>query len=270
MRRLLQSSLAVLLLALPLAACGYQPEIDNPGTATGVTGRTASTVADAPTGPTSTSAAFDEGGCPVDEPDFCRQAAFLANGLVLSDSGAVFDLSREGTLSCADLDPALYHQCRNETTLKGYVLGSNQGEFFVAPAKQYQNILDFLVQAVDLEYSDELGGPQMQILGVSTCGKGQDRSYHVVYTVALSDPNSTLPGDRFLGTYEFTQEDGEWAIEVAHFALYSDWQLVLDDPLTEIACGDIQPWAGAQPNVNPPQSESQPTPIPTPSPSPSS
>lgn len=262
--------LTILLLALPLAACGYQPEIDNPGTATGATGQPPSTDPAAPTGPTSTSAAFSEDGCPVDDPAFCQQATFLANALVLSDSGAVYDLSREVTLRCDDLDPSLYHQCRDESTLRGYIIGSHQGEFFVAPPKQYPNLLEFLVEAVDPEYSDELGGPQMQILGVSTCGRGQDRSYHVVYTVALSDPNSTLPGDRFLGTYEFTQEGGDWAIEVATFALYTDWQLVLDDPLTEIACGDIQLWAGAAPNVNPPQSESQPTPIPTPSPSPSS
>ena len=44
--------------------------------------------------------------------------------------------------------------------------------------------------------------------------------------------------------------------------LYTDWQLALDDPLTQIACGDIQPWVGAAANLNPPQSESQPTPIP--------
>jgi len=24
--------------------------------------------------------------------------------------------------------------------------------------------------------------------------------------------------------------------------LFTDWQLVLDDPLAEIACGDIRPW----------------------------
>lgn len=268
MRRLVPLPIAVLVLALALVACGYQPDINNPGTASGVTGRAPSTVA-APTGPTSTSAAFTEDGCPVDDADFCRQATFLTNALVLGDSGAVLDLSREVTLHCADLDQGLYQQCRDQATLKGYIVGSHQGEFFVAPPKQFGNLLEFLVEAVDQEYSDELGGPQMQILGVSTCGGGQDRSYHVVYTVALSDPTSTLPGDRFLGTYEFTQEDGEWAIQVAYFALYTDWQLVLDDPLTEIACGHIQPWAGAVPNVNPPQSESQPTPIPTPSPSPS-
>jgi hypothetical protein len=265
-RRLVLPRLAVLLLALPFAACGYEPDINNPGTATGATGQPPSPAASAPTGPTSTSAAFTEDGCPVDDAAFCKQATFLANALVVSDSGAVYDLSRRVTLHCADLDEALYEQCEDESTLNGYIIGSHLGDFFVAPPKQFHDVLTFFVEAVDPEYSDELGGPQMQILGVSTCGSGRDRSYHVAYTVALADPDSTLPGDRFLGTYEFTQADGDWASEVAYFALYSDWQLALDDPLTEIGCGDLQPWAGAEPNVNPPQSESQPTPSPSPSP----
>jgi hypothetical protein len=264
-RRLVPPPIAVALLALSLSACGYEPDIDNPGTATGVSGRAPSTVSSAPTGPTSTSAAFTEEGCPVDDPAFCRQATFLANALVVSDSGAVYDLSRRVELHCADLDEALYEQCDDESTLNGHIIGSHLGEFFVAPPKQFRDVLMFFVEAVDPEYSDELGGPQMQILGVSTCGSGRDRSYHVAYTVALADPDSTVPGDRFLGTYEFTQADGDWAIEVVYFALYSDWQLALDDPLTEIGCGDIQPWAGAAPNGNPPQSESQPTPSPSPS-----
>jgi len=261
----------LLLLLIPalLAACGYKPDIQRPGAPTGVTGAEQPPSTAAPTGPTSTSAAFGEDGCPIDEPAFCRQAAFLANALVLSDANAVFHLARQVTIRCADVDPSLFHQCNKEQTLTGYEIGDHLGHLFVAPTHDFHGFLDFLVRAVDQEYSDELGGPQMQILGVSTCGKGQDRSYHMVYTVALSDPNSTLPGDRFLGTYEFTQQDGEWAIETSYAALYTDWQLALDDPLTQIACGDIQPWAGEAPNINPPQSESQPTPIPTPSPSPS-
>jgi hypothetical protein len=256
---------AFLMLAVLLAACGYQPEIQRPGAATGITGQEPPPVA-ASTGPVSTSAAFGEDGCPVDDPAFCRQAAFLANALVLSDADAVFDLVRRVTVRCADVDASLFHQCRNRPVLEGYQLGSHQGEFVVLTEHQFRDTLGFLVEAVDHEYSDELGGPNMQILGVSTCGKGRDRSYHVVYTVALSDQDSTLPGDRFLGTYEFTEQGGDWAIETSYAALYSDWQLVLDDPLTEIACGDIQPWVGEAPNLNPPKSESQPTPIPTPSP----
>ena len=71
-----------------------------------------------------------------------------------------------------------------------------------------------------------------------------------------------LPIYRFLGTYELTKAKGEWAVGATYVGLLTDWELVLDDPLTEIACGDILPWVGAAANLNPPQSESQPTPIP--------
>lgn len=243
-----------------LSACGYQPEIQQPGAATGVSAPEAPSPA--ATGPVSTAPTFTPDGCPVDDPSFCEQAAFLANALVLSDADAVFDLSRRVSLDCAAIARKRYPQCEDEQGLDGYVIGTHQGEFFVDPPADYRDDLAFLVGSVDEEYSDEFGGPQMQVLGISTCGKGADTSYHVVYLVALSDPESTLPGDRFLGTYELTQQGGEWAIATAYVGLYTDWQLVLDDPLTQIACGDIQPWAGAAPKINPPQSESQPTPIP--------
>ena len=83
-----------------------------------------------------------------------------------------------------------------------------------------------------------------------------------MYLVGLGDPESTLPADRFLGTYELTMEEGEWAVGAVYIGLLTDWELVLDDPLSQIACGDIQPWTGATANLNPPQSESQPTPSP--------
>ena len=82
----------------------------------------------------------------------------------------------------------------------------------------------------------------LRVLGVSTCGSGADTSHHVVYLVGLKDPESTLPGDRFLGTYEFVQRDGRWVIGATHFGLLTDWQLVLDEPLEQIACGDVLPW----------------------------
>jgi len=249
----------VALLAAGLAACGYQPEIERPGAAT--SGSSAPPPV-ASTGPVSTTPTFTPDGCPIDDPAFCEKAAFLANALVVSDADAVFDLSRRVTMHCADLERDLFPQCNHADTLKGYVLGDPQGHFSVNTPAHYRNILGFLVEAVDEEYSDEFGGAQMQILGVSTCGKGADTSYHLVYLVGLGDPDSTLPPDRFLGTYELTQDEGAWAIGTAHVGLFTDWQLVLDDPLTQIACGDIQPWVGAAPNLNPPQPESQPTPIP--------
>jgi hypothetical protein len=31
-------------------------------------------------------------------------------------------------------------------------------------------------------------------------------------------------------------------VAASDLALYTDWQLELDDPLSQIACGDVQPW----------------------------
>jgi hypothetical protein len=247
------------MLAAGLAACGYQPEIEPPGAATG--GSSAPPPV-ATTGPISTAPTFTPDGCPVDDPAFCEEAALLGYALVLSDADAVFDLSRRVSMDCADLDRDVFPQCDDRGTLEGYMVGDYQGQLVVREPADYQGTLRFFVEAVDDEYSDELGGAQMQILGVSTCGKGSDTSYHLVYLVGLGDPTSTLPGARFLGTYELTKEHGSWAVGATYVGLYTDWQLVLDDPLTEIACGDIQPWVGAAPNLNPAQSESQPTPIP--------
>ena len=251
--------LPLVALAVSLAACGYQPEIEQPGAATGVSSAAAPV---ATTGPISTAPTFTPDGCPVGDPAFCEQAAFLANALVVSDADAVFDLSRRVSMNCAGLERDVFPQCKDQGTLKGYVVGDFQGHLVVNGPADYRRTLGFFVEAVDDEYSDEFGGAQMQILGVSTCGKGSDTSYHLVYLVGLGDPTSTLPGARFLGTYELTKQDGSWAIGATYVGLYTDWQLVLDDPLTQIACGDIQPWVGAAPNLNPAQSESQPTPIP--------
>jgi hypothetical protein len=253
--------LVSLVLSLPtlFAGCAYEPEIEPPRAAAG---DTSAAPPAASTGPVSTTPTFTPDGCPVDDAALCEQAAFLANALTLSDGDAVFDLSRRVAWDCSDLPRERFPQCEDDDRLKGYVVGTHRGEFFVVPAADYRDNLGFFVEAVDDEYYDEFGGPQMRILGVSTCGQGTDTSYHVVYLVGLGDPDSTLPADRFLGTYELTRQDGAWAIGTAYVGLITDWELVLDDPLTQIACGDIRPWGGADADANPPRSESQPTPIP--------
>lgn len=244
---------------ISLAGCAYEPEIDRPGAASG------DSVPPAPvatTGPVTTTPTFTPDGCPVDDPAMCEQAAFLANALVMSDADAVFDLSRRVSWTCDELERELFPQCEDRDRLAGYVIGNHRGEFFVDAPADYRDALGFFVEAVDEEYSDELGGPQMQILGISSCGEGPGASYHVVYLVGLGDPESTLPADRFLGSYELTVQNGEWAVGAVFVGLLTDWELVLDEPLSEIACGDILPWVGVAANVNPPDSESQPTPIP--------
>jgi hypothetical protein len=246
----------VLSLAIVFAACAYEPEIRGPGAETGDT----SAPPPAPREPRAQN--FTTNGCPVDDTAMCEQAALLGNALVLPDADAVFDLSRRVSMDCTDLDREVFPQCEDQGTLEGYVVGNYQGQLFVREPGGYRGTLRFFVEAVDEEYSDEFGGAHLQVLGVSTCGNGADTSHHLVYLVGLGDPTSTLPADRFLGTYELTKEDGSWAIGATYVGLYTDWQLVLDDPLTQIACGDVQPWVGTAPNLNPPGSESQPTPTP--------
>jgi hypothetical protein len=231
----------VLSLAIVLAACAYEPEIRGPGAETGDT----SAPPPAPREPRAQN--FTTNGCPVDDAAMCEQAALLGNALVLPDADAVFELSRRVSMDCADLDRDVFPQCAERSMLEGYVVGDHQGHLFVREPAGYRRTLRFFVEAVDVEYSDEFGGAQLQVLGVSTCGKGADTSYHLVYLVGLGDPTSTLPADRFLGTYELTKEDGVWAVGATYVGLYTDWQLVLDDPLTQIACGYIQPWIGAPP-----------------------
>lgn len=185
------------------------------------------------------------GDCPVEDRRFCQEASALANALRQRSSEAVFTLSRPDEVDCADADADVFPQCDDGDVLTGYTVGDYQGRLFVIPANRYRRNLEFFVEAIDEEYSDELGGADVQILGVSTCGTdAEDRSYHLAYTVGLGDPTSTFPGDRFLGTYEFTERDRGWAIAVAYFGLLTDWELTLDEPLSQIGCGSIRAWGG--------------------------
>ncbi len=248
MRRFLRV-LASVLLALAVATCAYDPGPARPGVTgvsgiTGPTGATASTGSQA-SGPTTAGAAtaFAPGGCPVDDPAFCERATALATALLQHDADAVFDLSRSERFDCAGLDEEIFPQCEDRNVLKGYAVGDYQGQIFYLSADRYSGYLEFFVEAVDDEFADEFGGSEPQIVGVSTCGSGDGTSYHLVYLVGLGDPESTLQGDRFLGTYELVERNGEWVVGASYAALYTDWQLELEEPLSQIACGDIAPWA---------------------------
>lgn len=231
MRRILGVALLV------LAACSYDAGPIRPV----VTGPSTVSAPLSASGPSGRVGTFTPDGCPVDEPTFCEQAAALSNALVAHDPDLVFGLSRRVRLSCRELDPDEYPQCTKPRTLNGYPVRTYQAELFVQPQGGHRDLLRFMVASIDEDYSDDLGGPAPQVLGVSTCPK--DGSYHVVATTGLSDPDSALPGDRFLMTFGFVEGGDGWAIEVVWIGLFSDWQLVLEDPLTQIACGDIQPWS---------------------------
>lgn len=239
--------IALVSLALAAAACAYDPGPARPGV-TGVSGITGPTAATAATGsePSETTSAapvaFDPEGCPVDDPAFCGRASALATALARQDADAVLRLSLSERFDCTGLDDEIFPQCEERNALKGYAVGDYQGHVFYLSAVRYEGYLEFVVEAVDDEFTDEFGGSEPQIVGVSTCGSGDGLSHHLVYLVGLGDPDSTIPGDRFLGTYELVQRNGEWVVGASTLALYTDWQLEFEDPLSQIACGDVQPW----------------------------
>jgi hypothetical protein len=248
MRRFLRLLVAVPVVALAwsAAACAYDPGPARPGVTglegiTGPTAATASTGSDQPQ-PSAAPATFDPEGCPVDDQGFCERASSLATALVQEDADAVFALSASERSPCAGLDEEVFPQCEERDVLKGYAVGDYQGHVFFLSANRYRGYLGFFVEAVDEEYTDEFGGSEPQIVGVSTCGEGGGTSYHLVYLVGLGDPDSTLPADRFLGTYELVERNGEWVVGASRVALYTDWQLEFEEPLSQIACGDVRPW----------------------------
>jgi hypothetical protein len=234
--------------ALAVGACAYDPGPARPGVTglsgiTGPTGTTASTDSQQPEATGSGAASFDPDGCPVDDdPAFCRRASALANALLQHDAEAVLRLSLTERLDCAGLDEEIFPQCEDREVLNGYAVGDHMGRVFYLSDNRYQGYLEFAVEAVDDEFTDEFGGSEPQIVGVSTCGNGDGLSHHLVYLVGLGDPESTIPGDRFLGTYELVQRNGEWVVGASNLALYTDWQLELDEPLSQIGCGDVQTW----------------------------
>lgn len=232
---------------MAVAACAYDPGPARPGV-TGVSGITGPTAATGSTGSQSpqatgaTPVAFDPAGCPVDDLAFCRRASALADALLHHDGDAVLRLSLSERFDCAGLDDDIFPQCEDRNVLRGYAVGDYQGHVFYLSDNRYRGYLGFVVEAVDDEFTDEFGGSEPQIVGVSTCGSGDGVSHHLIYLVGLGDPDSTIPGDRFLGTYELVQRNGEWVVGASNLALYTDWQLELDDPLSQIACGDVQTW----------------------------
>jgi hypothetical protein len=232
--------LVVPILATLLAGCAYQPEVVPPEAGTAPPPSPPPSLgSEAPGTPVTD---FTAEGCPVDEPAFCEQAANLANALVAGDSDAVFDLSRPDRFDCEGLDTAIFPQCEDRDALSGYALGTHQGEIYYLRENAYRGSLGFFVEAVDEGFTDEFGGSEMQVLGVSSCGSGADRSYHVVYFVGLADPDNAAFSARFLGTYELVERDGDWVVGITYVGGYTDWQLVMDDPIAEIACGDTRAW----------------------------
>ena len=187
---------------------------------------------------------YDVADCPADEPRMCQEASALANALTQSNLDAVLTLSRTTSVACDGADPEIYPQCDEPRadTLRGYVVAGAEEETFVVPEEPFTEQLGFMRDGLDPDYTDELGTGEYRIVGLATCEPGT--RYQLVYVVGLGDPESTLPADRFLGTFELTEDGRAWASSKLTLDILSDWQLYHDDPLAEIGCGRIEAWGG--------------------------
>lgn len=168
---------------------------------------------------------FRVDGCPVATRRFCQEASALANAVAQGRPEAVVALSRR-----TRVEPG---------GARGFAIGS-AARVTVVSADEYRAMLERFVEGTDEPYQDALGDAEPRILGVSTCEGASldDRSYHLVYTMALGDVTT----ERYLGTFELTLRNREWAVSVAYLAPLAAWARVLGDPLTEIGCGDVRPW----------------------------
>jgi hypothetical protein len=231
-------ALVAVIASVALVACGSRDEpLTFPSEAQGrLLTPTPSAAPDTP------AVTLPEEGCPAGVPRMCQEAATAGDALLQANMEAIFTLSRPTSIGCGSVDEERYPQCdgKGDPTLEGFVVSGSDEATFVAPEKNNRRTLNFRVEGLDPEYSDDYGTGEYRILGLATCEP--DVRYQLVYLVGLSDPTSTLPGDRFFGTLELTEQDRGWAISRLTLDILSNWQLHYDDPLTDAGCGKIEPW----------------------------
>jgi hypothetical protein len=192
-----------LALVLALAACGGGEE------------NAPTTSAEVP------STAFAAAGCPVDDPAACERAALAATALEEGDTAALVELSYADTFACDDLPAELFPDCAPGETLEGHAVTGADGKIGILSAEDYAARLA------------ELG--EVTVAGVGTCGPEDPdrRSYHLAFWTADGAGGGSL---------ELVRREGEWSLGIVYADTLESWRTVYDDPETELACGNVQPW----------------------------
>ena len=88
---------------------------------------------------------------------------------------------------------------------------------------------------VELSYADAFVCEDLPVVGVGTCGPDDPdrRSYHLAFWTASRDEGGSL---------ELVRRQSEWSIGIVYADSLANWKSVYDDPETELACGNVQPW----------------------------
>ena len=230
---------------IALAGCGSDADPAEPSSATGSTSR--ATGASRSTGASGTSAAdadpetYDAEGCPVSDDAFCTTALEVVEALQAGDADALFELSRDDRLVCAEVATEYFPDCvTDDTVLKGHGLSGPDFVVEVVDADAYRGRLDALVNGIDPSFTDELGDGDVRLIGVGTCGPDSPgrRTYHLAWTAAS--------GERMLGSFELTFEDDEWQIALWYLGSLEEWEAEQANPLQLAFCeAGLSPWVAA-------------------------
>jgi hypothetical protein len=126
--------------------------------------------------------------------------------------------------------------------LEGYALSGPDFSVEVVDAARYRAQLDAVMSSLDTSFADDLGGGEVRVVGVGTCGPDVPgrRTYHVAWTAAASE--GAAPAERFLGSFELTFED-DWRIALWYLGPLAEWEVEQPDPLALAFCeAGRTPW----------------------------
>jgi hypothetical protein len=170
------------------------------------------------------SAPFSADGCPVDDAAACERAALAARALQEGDAAGLVELSYADTFVCDDLPAEMFPDCAPGKTLQGHAMTGADGKIAILATEDYEA---------------RLGGlGEVTVAGVGTCGPDDPdrRSYHLAYWA---------PDGSTGGSLELVRREGEWSIGIVYADSLESWQAVYDNPETELACGNVQPWGAS-------------------------
>jgi hypothetical protein len=177
---------------------------------------------------------YDATACPVPDEAFCETAVQVIGALQAGDAARLFELSREGRLVCAELATEYFPGCERRDVLEGYGLSGPDFTVEVVDAVRYRARLEDVVGSLDASFADDLGGGDVRVVGVGTCGPDIPgrRTYHLAWTAAWSEGG---PSERLLGSFELTFED-DWRIALWYLGPLDEWEAEQPDPLELAFC----------------------------------
>ncbi|HEY7754766.1 MAG TPA: hypothetical protein VID69_00910 [Actinomycetota bacterium] len=217
-----------LVVVLALAACGSNPE--PPATPSPAS----TSPAEAPT--------YAASGCPVADEAFCETAVQVIGALQAGDADRIFELSREDRLVCAEVATEYFPGCETADVLEGHGLSGPDFTVEVVDEAVYRARLEEVLGGLDASFDDELGGGDVRVVGVGTCGPDIPgrRTYHLAWTAGSSEDGSAP--ERILGSFELTFED-DWRIALWYLGPLEEWEVEQPDPLELAFCeAGLTPW----------------------------